>query len=159
MYKNYKKQNKSFGHNSFQKIYLLSDFLEEPKEKKNWFTGQLEKYMTTIKKDVDKIIKEERYDRLRRKIHLNSFSQTRKHMFPDINKFNHMIHLTKGNKFYLQKFSNKNLINISDDISKNNSSIINSEKIYEYKNNNIKRNHSEGNIIFDNLIPSQKTFI
>ena len=148
MEKNNKKQNKSFGHNSIQTIFLLSNYLEEPKDKKNWFTGQFEKYMTTIKNDVDNITKEERFERLRKKIHLNSFSQNKKYYLDKV-KFNHMLPLSKGNKFYLKKNNSKKVLNNLTNNSEDNSLTINVDNHYEYKN--IKINNSEQNTIKEDI--------
>ena len=125
MEKKTKSKEKSFGHDSFQKIFLLSSHLEEPKLQKDWFTGQLQKYISTIKHDVDNITKEGRFDRLRKKISSNSYSQNRISVYSD-KKLNRFFPISKGNKFYIKKFSkySNKYLNI---LSNNN---------YNYKNNN-----------------------
>ena len=156
MEKNNKRQNKSLMNNTLEKIFLLSHCLEEPKDKKDWFIGKFEDYMMTINRDVDNINNITREGKYNRKIQLKSYSQNRKYLLPDINKYNHMLHLGKGNKYFLKKKYNSkkranNLINSSSDISKNNSSIINLENNNDNKNNNINTNYSEGNTDENNI--------
>ena len=149
MEKKSKSKEKSFGHDSFQKIFLLSSHLEEPKLQKDWFTGQLQKYMSTIKHDVDNITKEGRYDRLRKKISSNSYSQNRINVYSD-KKLNRFFQISKGNKFNLKKFSkfsNKylnilpNNNNNVQEITKSDSlTNLNSRYPYEYKNKTVGTN-------------------
>ena len=148
MEKKNKKSNKTFGQNSFQKIYLLSNFLEEPKVQKDWFISKLDKYVSTIKQDVDKISKEERFERLRKKMNINSFSQhkgTRKTIYPEIKNYNYLFQNTRGSKFNLKKVKPSikiyNLNSINNDLSKNNSSI-NLDNQYMPKNKTINANTS-----------------
>ena len=141
MEKKYRNTEKSCEHNSFQKIFLLSNYLEEPKVQKDWFTGKFEKYMNIIKHDVDNIMKEARYDRFRKKINSNSYSQNKNFIFSDNKKFNHFLPIIKGNKFYLKKLANKyqNLSRNNDEITKNDSSI-NLDSHYEYENKTLNTN-------------------
>ena len=73
------KHDKSFKYNSFKKMFLLSDCLEEPKVQKDWFINKFDSYISSLKKDVDNFTKEERFLRLRKK--MNSFSQKKKSLF------------------------------------------------------------------------------
>lgn len=151
MEKKSKIKEKSFGHDSFQKIFLLSSHLEEPKVQKDWFTGQLQKYMSTIKHDVDNITKEGRYDRLRKKISSNSYSQNRISVYSD-KELNRFFQISKGNKFNLKKFSkysNKylNILpnnNNVQEITKSDSlTNLNSRYPYEYKNKTVDINNND----------------
>ena len=141
MEKNYKNKEKSFGYDSFQKIFLLSRYLEEPKVQKDWFTGQFQKYMLTIKHDVDNITKDVKYDRLKKEPNSNSYFPKRNSFYSD-KKYAYILPITKGNKFYLKKITKNYLNNYSnniEEITKNESSI-NLDSINEYKNKTINTN-------------------
>ena len=151
MEKKLKKDDKPEKLNSLQKIFLISNYFEEPKDKKNWFINQFQNYIKTIKQSVDNITREEKYDRLRKKVYLNSFSLNKINNFPDIKKTSRKflpIKNKKENKFYLKKFhSNKKINNLytynnnsnSNELSKNNSSIFNSDNYAEYNNKSINK--------------------
>ncbi len=144
------KQKKEDKRNSFQKIFLISNLFEEPKEKKNWFTSLFQNYVSTIKQGVENMNRDQRYDRLRKRMMLNSLSRNKKMFSPDFKKSNFRI--GKGSnltKYYLHKYnSNKKMKRLlmksndnSDDFSKNNSSInINDNK--EIKNQIINTTNS-----------------
>ena len=139
-------------HKSFQKIFLLSNYFEEPKEKKNWFNNKFENYINTIKKDLDDISKDGRYNNIRKRIHLHPISLKKNNIYPNINKFAHILPNSIGNKFHLKKINEEKKVNISniDDNSKNNSSFLNMEndKSYEKKNRaNILNNSIDPNLI------------
>ena len=144
------KQKKDDKRNSFQKIFLISNLFEEPKEKKNWFTSLFQNYVSTIKQGVENMNRDQRYDRLRKRMMLNSLSRNKKIFNPDLKKSNFRI--GKGSnfaKYYLKNYnSNKKMKrlliksnNDSDYFSKNNSSInINDSK--EIKNQIINTKNS-----------------
>ena len=144
------KQKKDDKRNSFQKIFLISNLFEEPKEKKNWFTSLFQNYVSTIKQGVENMSRDQRYDRLRKRMMLKSLSRNKKMFNPDLKKSNFRI--GKGSnftKYYLKNYNStkkmKRLLmksnNNSDDFSKNNSSInINDNK--EIKNQIINTTNS-----------------
>ena len=144
------KQKKDDKRNSFQKIFLISNLFEEPKEKKNWFTSLFQNYVSTIKQGVENMNRDQRYDRLRKRMMLNSLTRNKKMFSPDFKKSNFRI--GKGSnftKYYLKNYNSskkmKRLLmksnNNSDDFSKNNSSInINDNK--EIKNQIINTTNS-----------------
>ena len=126
------KQKKDDKRNSFQKIFLISNLFEEPKEKKNWFTNLFQDYVSTIKQGVENMKRDQRYDRLRKRMMLNSLSRNKKMFSPEFKKSNFRI--GKGSnitKYFHNKYnSNKKLQpllmktnNFSEEFSKNNSSI------------------------------------
>lgn len=137
---NYQKREDTLNHKPLQKIFLISKYLEEPKEKKDWFRNQFQSYIKTIKHNVENMTKEEKYDRLKKKIHLNSFSHNKIGYFPKIKKSS-IYHLqpAKDKKLYLRKYNSNQKINNSltnnnnksNEISKNNSSIFNSENNHD----------------------------
>ena len=150
MEKKNKKGNKSFGHNTFQKIYLLSNFVEETKVQKDWFMSKFDKYISTIKHDVDKISRDEKYERLSKKINIDLLSQhktiRRKTIYPEIKNYKYMYQNSRGNKYSLKKSRQShdkiyNIFGINNDLTKNNSSI-NLDNQYEPKNKTINVNSS-----------------
>ena len=151
------KQKKEDKRNSFEKIFLISNLFEEPKEKKNWFPSLFQNYVSTIKLGVENMNRDQRFDRLRKRMMLNSMSRNKKMFSPDFKKSNFRI--GKGSnltKYYLNKYNSNKKIkrllmknnNNSDNISKNNSSI-NIKDNKEIKNqiinitNNIVKSNSK----------------
>ena len=139
-----KKKNKSFGYNSFQKVFLLSKCLEEPKVQKGWFSSQIERYMSAIKKNVDSITKDGKYDPKKKNV-AHSLSHNKHNFHPDINNFTFVHHISKGNKYNLKKYTNirllSNISNNIDELVKNDSSI-NLDSPIGYKNKTININKS-----------------
>jgi hypothetical protein len=126
------KQKKEDKRDSFQEIFLILNLFEEPKEKKNWFPSLFHNYVSTIKQGVENMNRDQRYDRLRKRMMLNSLSRNKKKFSPNFKKSN--LRIGKGSnltKYYLNKYnSNKKMNrlimksnNDSEDLSKNNSSI------------------------------------
>jgi len=155
------KQKKEDKRNSFEKIFLISNLFEEPKEKKNWFPSLFQNYVSTIKLGVENMNRDQRFDRLRKRMMLNSLSRNKKMFSPDFKKSNFRI--GKGSnltKYYLNKYNSNKKIkrllmknnNNSDNISKNNSSI-NIKDNKEIKNqiinitNNIVKSNSNDYIV------------
>ena len=155
------KQKKEDKRNSFEKIFLISNLFEEPKEKKNWFPSLFQNYVSTIKLGVENMNRDQRFDRLRKRMMLNSLSRNKKMFSPDFKKSNFRI--GKGSnltKYYLNKYNSNKKIkrllmknnNNSDNISKNNSSI-NIKDNKEIKNqiinitNNIVKSNSKDYIV------------
>lgn len=155
------KQKKEDKRNSFEKIFLISNLFEEPKENKNWFPSLFQNYVSTIKLGVENMNRDQRYDRLRKRMMLNSLSRNKKMFSPDFKKSN--CRIGKGSnhtKYYLNKYNSNNKIkrllmknnNNSDNISKNNSSINIKDK-KEIKNqiinitNNIFKSNSKDYIV------------
>ena len=138
-------------HKSFQKIFLLSNYFEEPKERKNWFNSKVENYIKTIRKDVDDIGKEGRYYSLRKRIQINPVSLSRNNPYPTIGKFTQIMPTIQGNKFYLKKLNKKKKLNFSnniDDNSRNNYSFLNTENCDKKKNQtNILNSSTSPNIV------------
>ena len=136
------KEEKSIVKNHpLQKIFLISNYFEEPKNKKNWFANQLQIYIKTIRQNVYNMTKEEKYDRLKKKAHYLSFSTNKLNQFPYIrNTSVKYLPIKKEKKIYLKQFNsnkkmNNSLTNNSDDISKNNSYIFNLDNNLESINN------------------------
>ena len=128
--------DKLFELNTFQKIFLLSNYLKESKPQKNWFANKFNECMSNIRNDVDFITKERRLEHLKKKYKGNSFSNKKNTIFIDINKFNHRFN-SKGNKYYLKKISSKKMINSLDNIEENENNISNSNNIeHNYEQNN-----------------------
>ena len=155
------KQKKEDKRNSFEKIFLISNLFEEPKEKKNWFPSLFQNYVSTIKLGVENMNRDQRFDRLRKRMMLNSMSRNKKMFSPDFKKSNFRI--GKGSnltKYYLNKYNSNKKIkrllmknnNNSDNFSKNNSSI-NIKDNKEIKNqiinitNNIVKSNSNDYIV------------
>ena len=146
------KTDKSFGHNNFKKMFLLSDYLEEPKVQKGWFANKFDSYVSSLKKDVDNFTREERFLRLRKK--MNSFSQKKSHHFPnDIKKYSLMNSIKKGNKYYLKRHILKeninNLSNSKEKEEKTNIPLITNYNNYcDNKNKSVNINNSvDANIL------------
>ena len=156
-----KKNVNSFSHNSFQKLFLLSTYLKEEKDQKDWFTGKFEKYILDIKNNVDNMTKEERYDRLSKKLNYNSFSKRKTVFSPEIKKTFRLKTIMKGNKFHLKKYminKNNNLNNNSEDFANNNSplSILNLDTKFDFNNKSTKINNDKDKKMFNILNSSIK---
>lgn len=126
--------------NSFQKIFLISNVFEEPKDKKYWFKNQFQDYITTIKQEVDNMKRDARFARLRKRLILNSsihkkYYTAKKVNLGVISKVNH-------HKLYLKK-NNSN----DTDIPKNNSSINLDENTEKKRKNRIFNISTTSNII------------
>lgn len=153
------KEERSIKNNPLQKIFLISNYFEEPKEKKNWFVNQLQNYVKTIKQNVYNMTKEEKYDRLKRRAHFLSISNNKINQFPNIKNPSHkFLPIPKEKKVYLKKYNsnnkmNKLLSNNSDDFSKNNSYIFNSDN--SPKSNKIE-NKTIGSLLIKEYSKSQK---
>ena len=85
--------DKLFELNTFQKIFLLSNYLKESKPQKNWFANKFNECMSNIRNDVDFITKERRLEHLKRKYKGNSFSNKKNTIFLDIKKLNKILNL------------------------------------------------------------------
>jgi hypothetical protein len=135
----YQKREDTLNHKPLQKIFLISKYLEEPKDKKDWFRNQFQNYVKTIKQNVENMTREEKYERIKKKVHLNSFSHNKISNFPKI-KNSSVYHLptAKDKLFYLKKYKSIQKINKflpirndSNELSKNNSSIFNSDNYHD----------------------------
>ena len=124
---------------TFQKIFLLSNYLKESKPQKNWFANKFNQCLSSIRNDVDFITKERRLENLKKKYKGNSFSNKKNTILIDINKFNHRFN-SKGNKYYLKKINSKKMIKNLDNIEENENNISNI--------NNIEHDHEKNNSFF-----------
>jgi hypothetical protein len=103
---------------SFQKIFLISNVFEEPKDKKNWFKNQFQDRITSIKQEVDTMKRDARFARLRKRLILNSNINHQNYLTAKKSNLGLTSKIGHHNKLFIKKNnSNKN------DIPKNNSSI------------------------------------
>lgn len=134
---NITKKEDTLNHKPLQKLFLISRYLEEPKDKKDWFTNQFQSYVKTIKQNVFKMTKEEIYNRLKKKTHINDYSSKKLIFFPKIKNTSFKFLPKKGKNIFLQKFkknaniANNKALTTHNEISKNNSSIFNSDILHD----------------------------
>ena len=137
-------QDKFCEVDTFQKIFLLSNYLKEPKAQKNWFVNKFNQCLSSIRNDVEYITKEQRIEHLKKKLKINSFPNKKNNIYLDMKKFNQRFN-SRGNKYYLKKSSSKGLSKNLEDIEENsndNSNIKNLEHEYENSKSSINRNKS-----------------
>ena len=133
------KLDKTYGYNSFKKLFLLSNNFKEPKVQKDWFIDKYKDYISTIKTNVDNFLREENFSNFKKDFHMNSISH-KKNSSPET-KLSQKNLITNGNSFNLRKFiSNKKLNNLNNSDVKKNSTFTN--MFNHYKNNSLNMNKS-----------------
>lgn len=145
--------------NSFQKVFLISNVFEEPKDKKNWFKNQFQDRITTIKQEMENMKRDERFARLRKRLMLNSKINHKKHFTAKKSNLGLTSKINQHNKLYLKKNNSNN-----NDIPKNNSSINLDEhseqkrknKILNINTTNIIKSVSKDTMVEDNIISRNK---
>ncbi len=68
------KLDKTYGYNSFKKLFLLSNNFKEPKVQKDWFIDKYKDYISTIKTNVDNFLREENFSYFKKDFNMNSIS-------------------------------------------------------------------------------------
>lgn len=134
-------EDKTSKLDSFQKIFLISNVFEEPKDKKNWFKNQFQDCITTIKQEVDTMKRDARFARLRKRLILNTNINHKKYLNAKKSNMALTSKINHHNKLYFKK-NNSN----DNDIPKNNSSI-NLDEHNEQKRKNRILNINTTNII------------
>jgi hypothetical protein len=133
------KLDKTYGYNSFKKLFLLSNNFKEPKVQKDWFIDKYKDYISTIKTNVDNFLREENFSNFKKDFHINSISH-KKNSSPET-KLSQKNLITNGNSFNLRKFiSNKKLNYLNNSDVKKNSTFTN--MFNHYKNNTLNMNKS-----------------
>jgi hypothetical protein len=140
---------------SFQKIFLISNVFEEPKDKKNWFKNQFQDCITTIRQEVDTMKRDARFARLRKRLILNSNRNHKKYFTAKKSNLGSTSKISHQNRLYLKKNNSK-----ENDIPKNNSSInLDENNEQKFKNNilninitNIIKSISKDTMVEDNII-------
>ena len=126
---------------SFQKIFLISNVFEEPKDKRNWFKNQFQDCITTIKQEVDTMKRDARFARLRKRLILNPNINHKKFFTAKKSNLALTSKINSHNRLYLKNKNSK-----EKDYPKNNSSI-NLDEHNEQKLKNRVLNINTTNII------------